>query len=556
MVGVAFEIEAVVQRRDHLGLAATSKAADQHEIALVDRRAGGFEKEVAQRLVAADHPWVVDAGVLLQPLLDDLRAQAAAEAIQVAVRVGFGEGFPGRQPFGLERPADQFVAKGDGGLLAVLLVAGADLLPLDVVHQRPVDSVGKGALVVLHRGAHIHQGDIVEKQFAVVLGVVAHYSTCTARLCRSTSFADRRQLQAEFRRHGEELRLAFRSHRHQQAAAGLRIAKQQLLHFRQWRDALAIAVEVAQCAARHAALLQVIFGTGQARYRGVLHACGELAAVGHFHQVAEQAETGDVGHRLDPRQPAEARAGPVQGAHPVTRHADVLGAQPGLLLGSGEDADAQRLGQVQPAAGLGGVVAFHEALLHHAGHGQAEDRLGGVDGVSAGQRDAGFLADLAAAGDHLAGDFRGQHVDRPAEDGDGHQRVAAHGVDIADGVGRGDTAEIEGVVDDRHEEIGGGDHPALLVEGVDSRVVARGVADPELRIEVLRAAAGEDHLQYLGRNLAAAAGAVAVLGQADRLAHRCTPVDVGKVPILAKPAPPPEDRSPRPAQRPARDSRI
>ena len=187
MVGVAFEIEAVVQRRDHLGLAATGEAADQHEIALVDHRAGGFEKEVAQRLVAADHPWVVDAGVLLQPLLDDLRAQAAAEAIQVAVRVGFGEGFPGRQPFGLERPADQFVAKGDGGLLAVLLVAGADLLPLDVVHQRPVDRVGKGALEVLHRGAHIHQGDIVEKQFAVVLGVVAHYSTCTARLCRSTS---------------------------------------------------------------------------------------------------------------------------------------------------------------------------------------------------------------------------------------------------------------------------------------------------------------------------------------------------------------------------------
>ncbi len=50
MVGVAFEIEAVVQRRDHLGLAATGEAADQHEIALVDRRAGGFERKLRNAL--------------------------------------------------------------------------------------------------------------------------------------------------------------------------------------------------------------------------------------------------------------------------------------------------------------------------------------------------------------------------------------------------------------------------------------------------------------------------------------------------------------------------
>jgi GNAT superfamily N-acetyltransferase len=141
------------------------------------------------------------------------------------------------------------------------------------------------------------------------------------------------------------------------------------------------------------------------------------------------------------------------------------------------------------------------ALAHHAGDGQAEDRLGGVDGVAAGQRDAGFGAHGAAAANHFAGHFRRQHVDRPAEDGDGHQRVAAHGVDVADGVGGGDAAEVEGIVDDGHEEVGGRDHAAFVVQGVHGGVVARGVADPQLRVQGLGAALGEDHIQHLGEIL-------------------------------------------------------
>src|SRR5690606_30149679 len=150
---------------------------------------------------------------------------------------------------------------------------------------------------------------------------------------------------------------------------------------------------------------------------------------------------------------------------------------------------------------------------------QAEDRLRRIDGVTASQRNAGGVADRTAAADHLAGDFRRQHVDRPAEDGDGHQRAAAHGVDVADRVGGGDAPEVEGIVDDGHEEVGGGDHPAFLVDAVDRCVVARGIADPEVRVEILRTAAGEDHLKHLGGNLAAATGSMTVLGQTNALAH-------------------------------------
>ncbi|MNE11502.1 hypothetical protein D3C80_1042630 [compost metagenome] len=187
MVGEAFQIEGIVQLRQHLGLAGAGEAANDDEVALGDRRLGGVDEEVAQRLVAADHPRILDAGLFLQPLLGDLRAQAAAEAVQVAVGIGASEGRPGLDALGLERAGHQLVTQLDGGVLAVLLVAGTDLLPLAVVHQRQVDRVREGTLGVFHRGAHVHQRQVVEKDVAVVGTVGTHQSTSTAWFCRATS---------------------------------------------------------------------------------------------------------------------------------------------------------------------------------------------------------------------------------------------------------------------------------------------------------------------------------------------------------------------------------
>nr|GFD21595.1 hypothetical protein [Tanacetum cinerariifolium] len=158
------------------------------------------------------------------------------------------------------------------------------------------------------------------------------------------------------------------------------------------------------------------------------------------------------------------------------------------------------LGQEQLAAHGCGVVPLHEAFFHESRHRQAKDRFGCVNGVTACQRNARGVTHCAAAPDHFTGDFGRQHVDRPAENGDRHQRVAAHGVDVADGVG-------------------GGNHALFVIDGVDSRVVARGVADPQTRIEILRAAAGENGFQDFGRNLAAAPGAVTVLGKTNGVVH-------------------------------------
>ena len=86
----------------------------------------------------------------------------------------------------------------------------------------------------------------------------------------------------------------------------------------------------------------------------------------------------------------------------------------------------------------------------------------------------------------------GQHVDRHADERQRQDRPPAHGVDVADRVGGGDAAEVERVVDDGHEEVGGGDQRLLVVELVDRGVVGGLDADQQLLRDRHRRRALED----------------------------------------------------------------
>ncbi|RMS39072.1 GCN5-related N-acetyltransferase [Pseudomonas ficuserectae] len=334
-----------------------------------------------------------------------------------------------------------------------------------------------------------------------------------------TQGADRVEQQAQFGSHRQKLRLTFRADRDQQTAAGLWVAQQVALGLAQRSDPVAIAFKIAQRAARHTALGNVMLDAGQARYSGVIQTSGQACTISHFNQMPEQTEAGDIGHCQHPGQLAEATARLVQGAHPVARQTDVFITQLRLFLGSSENANAQRLGQVQRAPRLGGVVAFHVLFLHHASYSQTEDRLRRIDGVPASQRDTGSVADGTTTANDFARHFWREDIDRPAEDGDGHQRIAAHRIDITNGIGRGDTAEVERVIDDRHKEVSGRDHAALVIQRIDRCVITRSIANPELGVEVLSAAASEDHVQHPGGNLADTPCSMTVLGQADWLIH-------------------------------------
>ncbi|MND53355.1 hypothetical protein D3C80_443900 [compost metagenome] len=125
------------------------------------------------------------------------------------------------------------------------------------------------------------------------------------------------------------------------------------------------------------------------------------------------------------------------------------------------------------------------------------------------------MTHLATTVDHLLGHFRRQRIDGPAEDGDGDDGLATHGVDIADGVGGGDAAKGEGVIDDGHEEVGGGDDALTVADVHHGGVILAAVADDQGRVVKARDLALQNGVEHLGGDFAPTASAVAVLGQTN-----------------------------------------
>jgi len=153
--------------------------------------------------------------------------------------------------------------------------------------------------------------------------------------------------------------------------------------------------------------------------------------------------------------------------------------------------------------------------MHHAQHHQAMDRFQRVDGVPARRRNARRGAHRLAAGDDAL-----DHLDRQLVQQRAHQRqrkdgLAAHGVHIRDGVGRGNAAEVERIIDDGREEIGGGDDGLLVVQAIHRRVVAGFGTHQQVRQQAAQWRGRQDLRQHGRRDLAAATTAVAELGESD-----------------------------------------
>jgi len=113
-------------------------------------------------------------------LLHQLRAQAAAEAVQIAVGMRLRKACPGCNTLRLAVTGNQLVAKHDCRVLALLLVAKADPMPFVVVHERQVDRTGEGATLEFHRCAHVEQRNITQEQALEIADVVAHQWLPTA----------------------------------------------------------------------------------------------------------------------------------------------------------------------------------------------------------------------------------------------------------------------------------------------------------------------------------------------------------------------------------------
>jgi hypothetical protein len=136
--------------------------------------------------------------------------------------------------------------------------------------------------------------------------------------------------------------------------------------------------------------------------------------------------------------------------------------------------------------------------------------------MSARERNAGVRAHRLAALQHCGNHVMRQHVDRHSDDGERHQRFAAHCIDVGERVGRRNAAEVERIVDDRHEEVCGRDDRLLVVQLVDGGVVGGIVADEQVREERQRRAAFEQVSEQAGGDFAAAPAAVRQAGEAGR----------------------------------------
>lgn len=204
---------------------------------------------------------------------------------------------------------------------------------------------------------------------------------------------------------------------------------------------------------------------------------GDLALAAHAGEVAEETKAGDVGGGADDALLANGRSGGVEGGHEVGRDGGQRVVGEAAFDGGGDDAGADRFGEIEEVAGSGAGVGGDVVGMDEAGDGESVEWFGIFDGVSAGE-DAASLGDLvgAPAEDGING-FEGEDIGGDADDihrGDG---ASTHGIDVGEGIGGGDLAVEVGIVNDGGEEIEGLDEGAFVIDSIDGGVVGGGGAD-------------------------------------------------------------------------------
>jgi hypothetical protein len=74
-------------------------------------------------------------------------------------------------------------------------------------------------------------------------------------------------------------------------------------------------------------------------------------------------------------------------------------------------------------------------------------------------------------------DFRWQEVSGDTHDVQGRERPASHRVHVREGVGRGNLAVHDRIVDNRREEIDGLDERTVAIDAVNTGIVGRSGSD-------------------------------------------------------------------------------
>ena len=135
-------------------------------------------------------------------------------------------------------------------------------------------------------------------------------------------------------------------------------------------------------------------------------------------------------------------------------------------------AAAQGFGQHQNIAGLGASLGKESLRVNQTGDGQPVLWLVVGDGMAPGNHRSGLDDLFRAAPQDLADYLRG-HVGRKSAHVQGKNHLAAHSVNIAHGVGRGNGPVIIGIIHHRRKKVDGVDDGLLVIQFVDSSIIGR-----------------------------------------------------------------------------------
>jgi hypothetical protein len=119
--------------------------------------------------------------------------------------------------------------------------------------------------------------------------------------------------------------------------------------------------------------------------------------------------------------------------------------------------------------------------VYQAGDSQAVLGFLIIDTVPAGYDRTGLGDFFGPAAQNLAQDLYAKVV-RKGDQIDGKKYPPAHGVNIGQGVGGRDRAEVVGIINNRREEIGRGDNRLFFIQAKYGRIICAIQTDQEVRI--------------------------------------------------------------------------
>lgn len=105
-----------------------------------------------------------------------------------------------------------------------------------------------------------------------------------------------------------------------------------------------------------------------------------------------------------------------------------------------------------------------------------------VDGVPAQYADPCFGRLVAASSQDLPQEAQGQASRGKADDVEGEQGAGAFSIDVAQRVGRGDSAEVVAVVDDGSDEVDAGNEAVATGQTVGGRVLRAVSGEKDVRV--------------------------------------------------------------------------